>query len=569
MNAEILSVGTELLLGGTVNTDARDISLALAELGVNVYWHTVVGDNPARLTECLYRARNRADLIITTGGLGPTCDDLTKQTLARAFDRKLYLNEDALADIREYFAERGRSFTDNNLQQAYLPEGSIMLPNDCGTAPGCIIEDGPVRVVMLPGPPRECVTMLRNYVMPYLQKLSGAVIRSHMIRFFGIGESAMETRLRSFMDGANPTVAPYSREGECWVRVTAKGANEQECEALMEPVIEDICDKMGDLVYGIDCASLEERVLQLLQEKNTSLAVAESCTGGLLAQRITDIPGASAHFLGGVVTYTEDAKVRLLDMDEDLIAENGVVSMPVAAKMAKRVRKALGTDCAIQLNLTLNGSTGVLNVTVLDKVDDGLNAHRGIGLIRRTLGHHALGAGGTLPRRLAAYRNTIERMARDISVVIGNLDDRGMAPGRRSHLDVEVGHTLDKRNIAVVGVGEELGHASAVFIVNALEHLERVLSVAAHGTQHGRGLNTVHTARVGHGHALDVLDDVARAGNIHMIGLATERLARQCRCIGNGNGLGTAERADKLAVQNIAKRGITKGIGRHRYLLLV
>ena len=138
MNAEILSVGTELLLGGTVNTDARDISLALAELGVNVYWHTVVGDNPARLTECLYRARNRADLIITTGGLGPTCDDLTKQTLARAFDRKLYLNEDALADIREYFAERGRSFTDNNLQQAYLPEGSIMLPNDCGTAPGCI-----------------------------------------------------------------------------------------------------------------------------------------------------------------------------------------------------------------------------------------------------------------------------------------------------------------------------------------------------------------------------------------------------------------------------------------------
>lgn len=264
MNAEILSVGTELLLGGTVNTDARDISLALAELGVNVYWHTVVGDNPARLTECLYRARNRADLIITTGGLGPTCDDLTKQTLARAFDRKLYLNEDALADIREYFAERGRSFTDNNLQQAYLPEGSIMLPNDCGTAPGCIIEDGPVRVVMLPGPPRECVTMLRNYVMPYLQKLSGAVIRSHMIRFFGIGESAMETRLRSFMDGANPTVAPYSREGECWVRVTAKGANEQECEALMEPVIEDICDKMGDLVYGIDCASLEERVRKAL-----------------------------------------------------------------------------------------------------------------------------------------------------------------------------------------------------------------------------------------------------------------------------------------------------------------
>ena len=236
---------------------------------------------------------------------------------------------------------------------------------------------------------------------------------------------------------------------------------------------------------------------------------------------------------------------------------------------APSVREALGTDRAIQLNLTLNGSAGVLNVTVLDKVDDGLNAHRGIGAICRTLGHDALGAGGTLPRRLAAYRNTVERMARDIGVVVGNLDDRGMAPGRGSHLDVEVGHTLDKRHIAVTGIGEKLGDASTVFIVNALEHLKRALGVTAHGTQHGRRLNTVHAARVGHGHALNVLDDIARAGNVHMIGFATERLARQRRCIGNGNGLGAAERADKLAVQNVAKRGITKGIGRHRYLLLV
>ena len=237
--------------------------------------------------------------------------------------------------------------TDNNLQQAMLPEGCTVFHNTAGTAPGCAFEkDGKV-VVMLPGPPKECRIMLEKSAIPYLRQLSDEKIVSHTINIFGIGESAMETRLRSFMDGANPTVAPYSREGECWVRVTAKGANEQECEALMEPVIEDICDKMGDLVYGIDCASLEERVLQLLQEKNTSLAVAESCTGGLLAQRITDIPGASAHFLGGVVTYTEDAKVRLLDMDEDLIAENGVVSMPVAAKMAKRVRKALGSDIGI------------------------------------------------------------------------------------------------------------------------------------------------------------------------------------------------------------------------------
>ena len=215
------------------------------------------------------------------------------------------------------------------------------------------------------------------------------------------------------------------------------------------------------------------------------------------------------------------------------------------------------------------GSAGTIDVAVLDKVDDGLNRHGRVSAICRTLGHNALGAGGTLPRRLAAYRNTVERMARDISVVVGNLDDRGMAPGCSSHLDVEVRHTLDKRHIAVVRISKQLGHAGAIRVIDTLEHLERALGVAAHGTQHGRRFNTVHTARVGHGHALNVLDDVARAGDIHMIGFATERLARQRRCIGNGNRLGAAERTDKLAVQNIAKRGITKGIGRHRYLLLV
>ena len=347
MIAEIVAIGTELLMGQIADSDAQMLSRELQSLGIAVYHHQVVGDNPQRMREALALALSRSDLVITTGGLGPTQDDLSKEIAAELLGLPMEFDPASWEAIGRYFERTGRFCPMNNRKQAMFANGCTILPNDCGTAPGCIIEDGPVRVVMLPGPPRECVTMLRNYVMPYLQKLSGAVIRSHMIRFFGIGESAMETRLRSFMDGANPTVAPYSREGECWVRVTAKGANEQECEALMEPVIEDICDKMGDLVYGIDCASLEERVLQLLQEKNTSLAVAESCTGGLLAQRITDIPGASAHFLGGVVTYTEDAKVRLLDMDEDLIAENGVVSMPVAAKMAKRVRKALGSDIGI------------------------------------------------------------------------------------------------------------------------------------------------------------------------------------------------------------------------------
>ncbi len=347
MNAEILSVGTELLLGSTTNTDARDVARALAELGINVYWQSTVGDNPARLTECVYRARNRADLIVTTGGLGPTCDDLTKEILARTFGRELYLDKKAEESVRAYFTERGLPFTDNNLRQAMLPEGATALPNDCGTAPGCVFRAGNVIVAMLPGPPRECNTMLRNYLMPWLRELSPETIRSHMVRMFGIGESAMETRLRDLMDGSNPTVAPYCHEGECMVRVTAKAADEAACEELMAPVVAEIRDRMGDLIYGIDSPSLGHRVLELLEEKNLSLAAAESCTGGMLAMTLTEIPGASLHFRGGTVVYTEDAKTRLLKIDPAFIAAFGVVSAQVAARMAKRVRKKLDADLGI------------------------------------------------------------------------------------------------------------------------------------------------------------------------------------------------------------------------------
>ena len=348
MNTEILAIGTELLLGNVVNTDATDISRALSEIGVNVFWHTVVGDNPARITECVYRAKNRADLIITTGGLGPTCDDISREVLCKAFNREMVYNESAEQSIRAYFKERGQGdFTENNKRQAWLPRDCEILPNDCGTAPGCVFEEDGVKVVMLPGPPRECLTMFRKYAMPWLQKLSGEVIRSHMIHMFGIGESSMETRLRDLMDGANPTVAPYIREGECMVRVTAKAASEEECDALMEPVIDDIRLRMKDLIYGIDCDSLEEKVLELLKKKHKTLSTAESCTGGLLAKRLSDIPGASESFLGGTVVYTEMAKEELLGIDQDYIAEYGVVSSEVAGKMARRVRKTLNTDIGI------------------------------------------------------------------------------------------------------------------------------------------------------------------------------------------------------------------------------
>ena len=347
MNAEIVAVGTELLLGTSTNTDARDVSLALSELGINVYWHTVVGDNPERLTECLYRARNRAELIITTGGLGPTCDDLTKQTIARAFGRELYFDEAAADTIRAWFGEQGRTFTENNLRQAWLPEGCTILPNDCGTAPGCLFESDGVVVAMLPGPPRECNAMLRHYLVPWLRERSGETIRSHMIRMFGVGESAMEEKLRDLMDGGNPTVAPYAKLGECLARVTAKGSDENECESLMAPMVEEICRRIGDNVYGVDVNSLEERVLELLAEKNMTFAAAESCTGGMVAQRLTAIPGASAYFKGGVTVYTEEAKAKLLGIEQKFIDRHGVVSAAVARKMAKRVRKVLQSDLGV------------------------------------------------------------------------------------------------------------------------------------------------------------------------------------------------------------------------------
>ena len=347
MNAEILNVGTELLLGTTVNTDARDISLALSEIGINVYWHTVVGDNPARLTECLYRAKDRADLIITTGGLGPTCDDLTKQILSRFFERPLYFDEECADEIREYFSSRGRPCTENNMQQAWLPEGCTVFHNSTGTAPGCTFEQDGVRVVMLPGPPLECGTMLRAQVLPFLRSLSDETIRSHILRMFGIGESAMEAKLRDLMDGANPTVAPYSREGECMVRVTAQAESEERCEELMAETIECIRERMRDYIYGTDCDSLEECVKALLEEKELSLASAESCTGGLLAKRYTDLSGASATFRGGVNVYTEDSKIKLLGIDPKTIEENGVVSAAVAGQMAKRIRRILGADLGV------------------------------------------------------------------------------------------------------------------------------------------------------------------------------------------------------------------------------
>ena len=345
---EILSVGTELLLGNIVNLDAQILSQELSKLGLNVYWHTVVGDNPQRAREAVAIAKQRADVIITTGGLGPTCDDLTKNVLAEAFGKKLVFDEGSAQRIRSYFTRTKRPMTENNLQQAMLPEGCTVLENDWGTAPGCAFEADGCHVVMLPGPPSECRPMFLYRAMPYLQQLSEGTIVSHTLKLFGIGESSMEAQLRDQMNAMrNPTLAPYAKEGECELRVTAKAATEAEAQALLRPTVEEVKALFGSKVYGVDVPSLEYVVLEGLKARGLTLGVAESCTGGLMAKRITDIPGASQVFLGGVVSYTNQVKTRALGVPQHLLEQFGAVSPEVAQAMAQGARQALGCDIAL------------------------------------------------------------------------------------------------------------------------------------------------------------------------------------------------------------------------------
>jgi len=348
--AEIIAVGTELLLGGTANTDAQDVSQLLSELGINVFFHTVVGDNPERMTQAIEIAKNRADIIITTGGLGPTFDDVTKETLAKAFGKKLITNEVEANKIRAFFAKRlpHAKMTENNLRQADLPEDCIVFDNGVGTAPGCAFEAEGKHVIMLPGPPRECRAMLKSCVEPYLRKLSDAEIHSHNIHIFGLGESAVEEKLRSIMENMkNPSLAPYAKDGEVMLRLTAKAGSKQEAEEMMSPILKQVCDTLGDIIYGIDTDSLENTVVELLKENNQTLATAESCTGGLLSKRLTDVPGVSKVYFGGVIAYNEKSKAELLGVEPDIMHEYGAVSREVAVAMAEGVREKLDADIGV------------------------------------------------------------------------------------------------------------------------------------------------------------------------------------------------------------------------------
>lgn len=347
MNCEIVCVGTEILLGNIVNTNAVYLSKELAKLGINVLHQTVVGDNGKRLEDGILEAVERNDIVILTGGLGPTADDITKEICCKAMDTELVLDEEALSKIEEYFNSKGLKMSPSNRKQALTPKGGISLPNDNGTAPGFAIEKNGKCIIALPGPPREMKPMFQKEALKVLKKYSTSCIASHNIRMFGIGESVMAEMAGDLLDGENPTVAPYAKDGECLLRVTAKAENEEKAEEMLQETIEKIKNIFSDYIYGIDVEGIEYTVVDLLKQKGLKVAFAESCTGGLTAKRVTDVSGASSVFECGVVSYANCIKHKILGVDEDDLKNYGAVSEPVAKQMAKGVLELSGADIGV------------------------------------------------------------------------------------------------------------------------------------------------------------------------------------------------------------------------------
>ena len=347
MNAEIISVGTELLLGHTVNTDTSFVARELSAAGIGLLYSCIVGDNPERLKAAVETALQRSDILITTGGLGPTGDDLTKETVAACAGKKLVMDDRSLQHIKKYF--EGRALGETQKKQAMLPEDCTVLPNDVGTAPGCGFrtENGTL-VAMLPGPPSELVPMLKNYAIPFLLKAAGsAAIVSRNVHVFGLGEGYVAEKIDDLCTGENPTCATYAKDGEMFARVTARAESKEKAAALCEPIVAELKKRLGNFCYGTDVESLEEAVVRLLTENHQTVATAESCTGGLVAKRITDIPGSSDVFHMGVVTYSNDVKTKLLGVPEEMLAKYSAVSPQVAKRMAQGIQERSGADYGI------------------------------------------------------------------------------------------------------------------------------------------------------------------------------------------------------------------------------
>lgn len=346
---EIISVGTEILLGDILNTDAQFLSIQLALMGISVLHQTTVGDNPERLREALGIAASRNDIIITSGGLGPTPDDLTKEICCEFFSKKCVLHRESLERMSSYFASKGLEMTENNKKQAMLPTDCTVFPNDNGTAPGCAIEKNGKHIIMLPGPPGELKPMFFKSAAKYLKRFSDKTIISHSIRTFGIGESAMAQKMNDLFDGSNPTLAPYAKNGEALLRVTAMAQSKEDAEKLCAPITKEVSKRLDGLIYGIDVPNIETAVVNMLKEKHLKLATAESCTGGYIGKRITDIPGSSDVFECGIISYSNEIKANVLGVSRDDLQKYGAVSEQVAKQMAIGALKVSGADIAVSV----------------------------------------------------------------------------------------------------------------------------------------------------------------------------------------------------------------------------
>lgn len=350
MIAELVTTGSELLLGQIVNTNAAYMAQELNRMGVDVCFQTTVGDNRVRMKEVLAHALTRADLVITSGGLGPTRGDITKEVSAEIMGRTMTLDEDCVARLKAHFARLGREMTENNLRQAMIPEGAHIFVNHAGTAPGVAIEKDGKLLVNLPGPPPEMKDMFRRSLAPYLVEKYGisSIIYSRVLHTYGIGESMLETKIDDLiLAQKNPTLALLIRPTGVIIRITAKAETETAAEALIAPVEKEIRARLGSLVYGADEETMEEIVGKELLEKKLTVATAESCTGGLVASRLTDVAGSSGYVKGGIVSYTDEAKANTLGVPREILAEYGAVSEPTARAMAEGARKVLGADVAV------------------------------------------------------------------------------------------------------------------------------------------------------------------------------------------------------------------------------
>ncbi len=350
MKTAILSVGTEILFGQIVNTNTVYLSQQMNMLGFDVMYHYTVGDNPKRVEEMIDLAFQDCDLILTTGGLGPTQDDLTKEVACKALDDTLVMMDDVLEEITKYFKTLGREMTENNKKQAIMPSRATVFHNDAGTAPGFALEKDGKYIICMPGPPREMKRMFQKSVVPFLQSMIDGALYYRQIRFFGIGESMLETQLLDLIDNqTDPTLATYAKEGECSLRIASKRATEEEAEHAVDEMLEKVKERVGHYIYSCDDEELAQVVADRLMEQGLTLSSAESCTGGMFASTMTDIPGISQCFDRGLVTYSNQAKMEELGVSAGTLEKFGAVSEQTALEMVEGLKRVSGSDVCISV----------------------------------------------------------------------------------------------------------------------------------------------------------------------------------------------------------------------------